>query len=79
MGANLDVFDRCQGPDSSGCHFIPEETAADRRHLGHCPTCRIVIEEMHEPDPPIVPMPKDVDDGNGRKPWPWTPHGRSAP
>lgn len=40
----VDVFDQCHGPTGEGCHFIPD--TSDDLVIGHCPTCRIVFEEM---------------------------------
>ena len=48
MGADLDVFDYCSGPDGSGCEMIPDRS--DDLVIGHCPTCRVVFSEMGDDD-----------------------------
>ena len=42
----MDLFDYCEGPGAKGCEFVYDRS--DDRIIGHCPTCRVVIEEMDD-------------------------------
>ena len=59
----IDLLDYCSGPDAEGCEFIYEETSDNPRHLGHCPSCRIVIEEYEIEEERANPPDRKPTDG----------------